>query len=57
VEKRKKENNMENINRKKVIENDNDIKRQIPGILTEKDKKEIPNQLKKQELFYRSINR
>jgi hypothetical protein len=44
-------------NRKEVIANDNDIKRQVPGILTQKEKKEPPSELKNEELFYRAINR
>ncbi len=44
-------------NRKEVIANDNDIKRQVPGITTNKEKLEPNSQLKDQELFYRSINR
>jgi hypothetical protein len=44
-------------NREQVIANDNDIKRQVPGITTKKEKSESPSELKNQELFYRAINR
>jgi hypothetical protein len=47
---------MEN-NREKVIANDNDIIRQVPGITTIIEKLEIPNQNLDQELYYRAINR
>lgn len=43
-------------NKQQVMDNDNDIKRQVPGITTEKDKKEKPSELKNEELFYRSNN-
>jgi len=44
-------------NRKEVIANDNDIKRQVPGITTNKEKRAPNSELKNEELFYRSINR
>ncbi len=44
-------------NREKVIVNDNDIKRQVPGITTECEKKEKPNQNLDQELFFRVMNK
>ena len=44
-------------NRDEVLANDNDIKRQVPGITTQKEKQQSPNQLKNEELFFRSINR
>ena len=48
---------MDDENKRAVIANDNDIKRQVPGITTQKEKMEQPSELKNQELFYRSINR
>lgn len=44
-------------NREKVIANDNDIKRQVPGILLDKTGVNKPQELRNQELFYRAINR
>jgi hypothetical protein len=38
-----------------VVENDNDIRRQVPGIVDPQDKK--VSELKDQELFYRAIGR
>jgi hypothetical protein len=52
-----KESDMDDENKRAVIANDNDIKRQVPGITTQKEKMEQPSELKNQELFYRSINR
>lgn len=44
-------------NREMVLKNDNDIKRQVPGITTIKEKREAQTPLKDEELFYRAINR
>lgn len=44
-------------NQRAVRANDNDIVRQVPGITTEKEKKQVPNQLKDEELFFRAIGR
>ena len=44
-------------NRKKVIQNDNDIKRQVPLILTDHTGVKKPQELRNEELFYRAINR
>ena len=44
-------------NRKEVITNDNDIKRQVPGILTDKTGVKKPEELRNQEVFYRAIGR
>jgi len=44
-------------NKEEVVKNDNDIKRQVPGITTEREKRKKASELKDQELFYRSINR
>ena len=44
-------------NRKEVIANDNDIKRQVPLITTAKEKKEMQNQFMNEELFLRAIGR
>ncbi len=41
-------------NKRKVIENDNDIKRQVPGILLDKTGIKKPDALRDQELFYRA---
>lgn len=49
--------NIRDDNKRKVIENDNDIKRQVPGILLDKTGIEKPEELRNQELFYRAINR
>jgi hypothetical protein len=43
-----------NDNKKEVITNDNDIKRQVPGITTRKEKEMASSELKNQELFYRA---
>lgn len=43
-------------NRKKVLENDNDIKRQVPGILLDHTGIEKPQELRNEELFYRATN-
>jgi len=44
-------------NRKKVLENDNDIKRQVPLILTDHTGIKKPQELRNEELFYRANNR
>jgi hypothetical protein len=43
-------------NRQKVIKNDNDIKRQVPGILQDHVGIEKPKWLRDQELFYRATD-
>ena len=43
-------------NRKKVLENDNDIKRQVPGILQDHLGVKKPQELRNEELFYRATN-
>jgi hypothetical protein len=43
-------------NREMVINNDNDIKRQVPGVVNESEKRQKQNQLRDQELFYRATN-
>jgi len=40
-------------NDKEVTANDNSIKRQVPGVLTEAEKAKKPNQLSDQEYYYR----
>ncbi len=44
-------------NKREVIENDNDIKRQVPGILTDRTGVQKPEELRNQELFLRANNR
>lgn len=44
-------------NKKEVIQNDRDIRRQVPGILQDKLGTKKPEELRNQELFYRAINR
>lgn len=44
-------------NRKEVLENDKDIRRQVPLILTDHTGVKKPEELRNQELFYRAINR
>ena len=44
-------------NTKKVIQNDNDIKRQVPLILNDHLGTQKPEALRNQELYYRAINR
>jgi hypothetical protein len=44
-------------NHKEVIANDNDIKRQVPLITTEREKIEAPSQLMNEALFFRSTNK
>ena len=41
-------------NRKEVLANDNDIKRQVPGILEDHIGIKKPQELRNQELFYRA---
>lgn len=43
-------------NRQKVLANDNDIKRQVPGILQDHLGVDKPLWLRDQELFYRATN-
>jgi hypothetical protein len=43
-------------NRQKVIENDNDIVRQVPGILQDHTGIKKPQWLRDQELFYRATD-
>jgi hypothetical protein len=43
-------------NRGLVIENDNDLKRQVPGILLDHTGIEKPETLRDEELFYRATN-
>ena len=43
-------------NRKKVLANDNDILRQVPGILQDHLGIEKPRWLRDQELFYRATD-
>lgn len=57
IEKEIHDMNESDKNRREVIANDNDIKRQVPGITTAKEKREPNSELKNQELFYRAINR
>ncbi len=44
-------------NKEKVLENDKDIRRQVPGILLDKTGINLPEELRNQQLFYRAINR
>jgi hypothetical protein len=44
-------------NKAQVIANDNDIKRQVPGILEDHTGVAKPEELRNQELFYRAIGR
>ena len=46
-----------NDNQKKVLENDNSIKRQVPGILLDKTGVQKPQELRNEELFFRAIGR
>ena len=41
-------------NKAKVLANDNDIKRQVPGILQDHTGIKKPQELRNQELFYRA---
>lgn len=47
---------MEN-NKEQVLANDNDIKRQVPGILEDHTGVKKPEELRNQELFYRATGR
>lgn len=47
----------QNENKQKVLANDNDIKRQIPGILLYHTGVKKPQELRNEELFYRAIGR
>jgi hypothetical protein len=44
-------------NQKKVLANDKDIARQVPGILLDKTGVKKPQELRNEELFYRAIGR
>ena len=44
-------------NRKEVIANDNDIKRQVPGIVQAFEQVQKPNELMNEELFFRAVGR
>ncbi len=44
-------------NRKEVLANDNDIVRQVPGILLDRTGVAKPQELRNEELFYRAIGR
>jgi hypothetical protein len=44
-------------NQKQVQANDNDIKRQVPGILEDHTGVKKPQELRNEELFYRAIGR
>jgi hypothetical protein len=44
-------------NKAKVLANDNDIKRQVPGILLDHTGIEKPQELRNEELFYRAVGR
>lgn len=44
-------------NRKAVLVNDYDIRRQVPGILQDHTGVKKPEELRNQELFYRAIGR
>lgn len=44
-------------NKREVLANDKDIARQVPGIVTDKTGVVKPQELRNEELFYRSINR
>lgn len=43
-------------NRNAVIKNDNDIARQVPGVLLDYVGVNKPQELRNQELFYRATN-
>lgn len=47
----------EDQNRKEVLANDKDIVRQVPGILLDRTGVQKPQELRNEELFYRSIGR
>jgi hypothetical protein len=46
-----------NENKREVLANDYDLRRQIPGILLDHTGIEKPQELRNEELFYRAINR
>ncbi len=41
-------------NKREVLKNDNDIKRQVPGILNDHTGVKKPQELRNEELFYRA---
>lgn len=45
------------LNKEKVIKNDNSIKSQVPGILQDHTGVAKPEELRNQELFYRAMGR
>ena len=47
----------EDQNKREVLANDNDIKRQVPGILEDHMGVKKPQELRNEELFYRAIGR
>lgn len=47
----------ESENKREVLANDNDIKRQVPGILQDHMGIKKPEELRNEELFYRAIGR
>jgi len=47
----------EDKNKREVLSNDTDIKRQVPGILQDHTGVNKPEELRNQELFYRAIGR
>lgn len=51
-----KNHNPESENREAVLRNDNDIARQVPGILQDRLGVKKPQELRNQELFYRATN-
>ncbi len=44
-------------NKRAVLANDNDIKRQVPGILQDHTGVKKPQELRNEELFFRAIGR
>jgi len=44
-------------NTKQVLANDNDIRRQVPGIVQKADNDNRPAELHNEELFFRANNR
>ena len=44
-------------NDRKVMQNDNDLQRQVPGILTDHTGVKKPQELRDEELFFRATNR
>jgi len=47
----------EDQNRKEVLANDNDIARQVPGILQDHTGIAKPQELRNEELFFRAVGR